>query len=103
MADLTTQQGCVDAGVAAFAAAELKAQQAIKACNSLPAIFDAGNGLLMLEMGGLKTGLMKAQAQQAAGQIAAGLATLWALHRVATDIALANEMDIVTTDGGGPR
>lgn len=103
MADLTTPQGCVDAAVAAFAKAESKAQAAINAANSLPEIFEAGNQLLMVEMGNLKTGLMKAQAQEAAGQIAAGLATLYALHRVGTDIAIANECDLVTQSGGPGR
>lgn len=103
MADLTTPQGCVDAAVAAFAKAETKAQKAIDAANSLPEIFEAGNQLLMADMGNLKTGLMKAQAQHAAGQIAAGLTTLWALHRVGTDIAIANELDLVQIAGGPGR
>lgn len=103
MADLTTPQGCVDAAAEAFARAELKAQQAIKAANELPAIFEAGNQLLMLDMGNLKTGLMKAQAQEAAGKIAAGLAELWALHRVGTDIAIANGCELLQTQGGPGR
>lgn len=103
MADLTTQQGCVDAGVAAFAKAETKAQAAIDAANSLPAIFEAANQLLMPDMGNLKTGLMKVEAEQAAGQIAAGLATIYRLHRTATDIAIAAGLDPPHTEGGPGR
>lgn len=101
--DLSTQQACVDAGIETFAKAEVKAQAAIDAALKLPAIFDAANNLLMPEMGNLKTGLMKAQAQKAAGQIAAGLATLFALHRTATDIAIAAELDPPQAESGPGR
>jgi alcohol dehydrogenase YqhD (iron-dependent ADH family) len=103
MADLTTPQGCVNAAVEAFSKAEVRAQGAINAALQLPNIFEAGNQLLMADMGNLKTGLMKAQAQEAAGKIAAGLADLWALHRVGTDIAIANGLDLAQPLSGPGR
>lgn len=88
-------------GVAAFEAAEVKAQQAQKKALDLPPIFKAANEALM--MGKLQTARMIADAKAAAGLMAQGEAILYRLHREATDIALAHGVDIVTTEGGGPR
>lgn len=100
---LSTPEGCVTAGVELFAKAEVKVQQAQKAMLQLVDVLEAGNQLLMLEMGNLKTGLMKAKAKAAAGFLAQGEALIWELHRMATDIAIANDLDPPHSESGPGR
>lgn len=98
---LDTPDNIVAAGVEAYAKAELKVRQAQKAIMDVIPIIEAGNQQLM--MGNLQTQKMIADLKEAAGKVAAGEALVWRSHIEATDIAKANGVDIVTTDGGGPR
>lgn len=98
---LDTMEGCVEAGVETFSQVEVRLQKAQEWALKLVPIFEAANGLAM--MGSLQAGSMKAKAKAIAGLAAQAEALAWELHRTATDIAVANGVDIITPQGGGPR
>jgi len=96
-----TKEGCVEEGVALFAAVETRLQKAQEKALDLVPIFEAANHLAM--MGTLQTGKMKAKARAIAGLAAQAEMLAWELHREATDIAIKNNVDPPHTEGGGPR
>lgn len=98
---LDTMNGCVEEGAEVFAQIEARTQKAQQWAMKLVPIFEAANGLGM--MGALQTGKMKAQAREIAGLAAQAERLTWELHREATDIAIANGVDLPVIAGGGSR
>lgn len=100
MNDLTTREGCMDAGVAAYEKAEVKLRQAQKAILDIVPILQAGNSLTM--MGALQANRMVAELKAASGLVASAEAEIWRSHRESTDIVQECGLE-VTPLGGGPR
>lgn len=96
-----TPEAAVEEGAAIFAQVEARLQKAQQWAGKLVPIFEAANDHGM--MGGLQAGKMKAKARAIAGLAAQAEVLAWELHREATDIAVANGVDMPIIAGGGPR
>jgi len=97
--DLSTPEKCVTHGSRVFTKAEKQLEEAWTTLGQLHGVFEAAGDLGM--MGKLQTERMKASARVAQGLAAQLSEKLFALHREATDIAIANGVDQVTGVDGG--
>lgn len=102
MADEDAMRAFVEKAAAKFADAEKKLEAAHKAVSGLASLMKEGSELGLA--GYLQSSRMKNDLLAAAGDAAAALATVFAIHGEGTQLAQAKGVDVpVIASGGGHR
>lgn len=98
---MTEMTEFVERAAAAFAETEKTVQDAYRAVQALAPFMKEGRDLGLA--GFLQSSRMKADLHSAAGDIATGLAKVFAVHKEGTDLAIGLGVDLPSVEGGGDR